>query len=51
MVPGLQHRRLRSFDGTEIAHEVRGDGPVVVLVNSVGESARMAAVAGAGGRT
>jgi pimeloyl-ACP methyl ester carboxylesterase len=36
MVPGLEHRRLVSFDGTEIAYHVRGDGPAVVLVNGLG---------------
>jgi pimeloyl-ACP methyl ester carboxylesterase len=36
MVPGLEHRRLRSFDGTEIAYQVRGRGPVVVLANGLG---------------
>jgi pimeloyl-ACP methyl ester carboxylesterase len=36
MVPGLEHRRLRSFDGTEIAYQVRGRGPAVVLANGLG---------------
>ena len=36
MVPGIQHRRLVSFDGTEIAYQVRGEGPAVVLVNGLG---------------
>lgn len=36
MVPGLEHRRLASFDGTEIAYQVRGEGPAVVLVNGLG---------------
>lgn len=36
MVPGLEHRRLTSFDGTEIAYQVRGEGPAVVLANGLG---------------
>ena len=36
MIPGLQHKRLRSFDGTEIAYQVRGRGPAVVLANGLG---------------
>lgn len=36
MVPGLDHRTFNSFDGTEIAYQVRGDGPVVVLANGLG---------------
>ncbi len=36
MVPGLEHRRIRVADGTEIAYQVRGDGPAVVLANGLG---------------
>ena len=36
MIPGLQRRRLVSYDGTEIAYQVRGHGPSVVLVNGLG---------------
>ena len=36
MVPGLQHRRFASFDGTEIACRVRGEGPAIVLVDGLG---------------
>jgi len=36
MVPGLQHKRFKSFDGTEIAYQVRGAGPAVVLANGLG---------------
>lgn len=36
MVPGLLHKHFKSFDGTEIAYQVRGDGPVVVLANGLG---------------
>lgn len=36
MVPGLQHKRFKSFDGTEIAYQVRGEGPVIVLANGLG---------------
>ena len=36
MVPGLQHKQFTSFDGTRIAYQVRGDGPVVVLANGLG---------------
>lgn len=36
MVPGLEHKRLASFDGTEIAYQVRGEGPAVVLANGLG---------------
>lgn len=36
MVPGLEHRRLTVDDGTEIAYQVRGDGPAVVLANGLG---------------
>ncbi len=36
MVPGLVHKRAASFDGTEIAYHVRGDGPAVVLANGLG---------------
>ncbi len=36
MVPGLEHKRIRSFDGTEIAYQVRGRGPAVVLANGLG---------------
>jgi pimeloyl-ACP methyl ester carboxylesterase len=36
MVPGLIHKSFTSFDGTEIAYQVRGDGPAVVLANGLG---------------
>ncbi|HKA89809.1 MAG TPA: alpha/beta hydrolase [Haliangiales bacterium] len=36
MVPGLVHKRFASFDGTEIAYQVRGEGPPVVLANGLG---------------
>ena len=32
----IEHRRLRSFDGTEIAYQVCGEGPAVVLANGLG---------------
>ena len=38
MVPGIQHKRIASFDGTELAYQVRGEGPAVVLVNGLGGS-------------
>lgn len=38
VVPGIEHRRLASFDGTELAYQVRGEGPAVVLVNGLGGS-------------
>ena len=38
MVPGIQHKRVASFDGTELAYQVRGEGPAVVLVNGLGGS-------------
>lgn len=38
MVPGIQHKRIASFDGTELAYQVRGDGPAVVLLNGLGGS-------------
>lgn len=36
MVPGLEHKRFKSFDGSEIAYQARGSGPVVVLANGLG---------------
>ncbi len=36
MVPGLEHRTLTARDGTRIAYQVRGSGPVVVLSNGLG---------------
>jgi pimeloyl-ACP methyl ester carboxylesterase len=36
VVPGLAHRRFASFDGTEIAYQVRGEGPAIVLANGLG---------------
>ncbi len=38
MVPGLEHRRIKSFDSTEIAYQIRGpgDAPCVVLANGLG---------------
>jgi pimeloyl-ACP methyl ester carboxylesterase len=36
MVPGLEHKRIASYDGTEIAYQVRGQGPAVVLANGLG---------------
>jgi pimeloyl-ACP methyl ester carboxylesterase len=36
MVPGLVHKRLTSYDGTELAYQVRGEGPAVVLANGLG---------------
>jgi pimeloyl-ACP methyl ester carboxylesterase len=38
VVPGLEHKQLRSFDGTRIAYQVRGRGPAVVLANGLGGS-------------
>lgn len=38
MVPGLEHKRLASFDGTEIAYQVRGEGPAIVLAEGLGGS-------------
>jgi pimeloyl-ACP methyl ester carboxylesterase len=38
VVPGIQHKRIASFDGTELAYQVRGAGPAVVLVNGLGGS-------------
>jgi len=34
--PEVQHETIRSFDGTEIAYQVSGDGPAVVLSNGLG---------------
>jgi len=36
MVPGLVHKRFQSFDGTDIAYQVRGRGPAIVLANGLG---------------
>jgi pimeloyl-ACP methyl ester carboxylesterase len=36
VIPGLIHKSFRSFDGTQIAYQVRGDGPAVVLANGLG---------------
>lgn len=36
MVPGIEHRRLVSYDGTELAYQVRGSGPPIVLANGLG---------------
>jgi pimeloyl-ACP methyl ester carboxylesterase len=36
MVPGIEHRRLRVRDGLEIAYQVRGRGPAIVLSNGLG---------------
>jgi|KBSSwiStaDraftv2_1062776.scaffolds.fasta_scaffold217464_2 pimeloyl-ACP methyl ester carboxylesterase len=38
MVPGLQHKKLKVRDGTEIALQVRGpeDAPAIVLANGLG---------------
>jgi pimeloyl-ACP methyl ester carboxylesterase len=38
VVPGIEHRRVASRDGTELAYQVRGEGPAVVLVNGLGGS-------------
>lgn len=38
MVPGIEHKRFTSFDGTDIAYQARGDGPAIVLVNGLGGS-------------
>lgn len=38
MVPGIEHKRVESFDGTEIAYQVRGEGPAVVLAEGLGGS-------------
>jgi pimeloyl-ACP methyl ester carboxylesterase len=35
-IPGLEHKRFKSFDGLEIAYQVRGRGPTVVLANGLG---------------
>lgn len=40
MVPGLTHGSFASFDGTEIAYQVRGRGPAVVLANGLGGTYR-----------
>jgi pimeloyl-ACP methyl ester carboxylesterase len=34
--PDVEHKTIRSFDGTEIAYQVRGQGPAVVLANGLG---------------
>jgi len=34
--PDVQHKTVRSFDGTAIAYQVRGDGPAVVFSNGLG---------------
>ncbi len=39
MIPGLIERTIESFDGTRIAYQVRGEGPVVVLANGLGGNA------------
>lgn len=36
MVPGLEHRRIAAGDGTQLAYQVRGEGPAVVLANGLG---------------
>ncbi len=36
MLPGVQRKGLRSFDGTPISYYVRGEGPAVVLCNGLG---------------
>lgn len=36
MIPGLEHRRLASFDGTQLAYQIRGEGPAIVLANGLG---------------
>jgi len=38
MIPGIEHRRIRSSDGTEIAYQIRGSGPTIVLANGLGGS-------------
>ncbi|HUS63745.1 MAG TPA: alpha/beta hydrolase [Kofleriaceae bacterium] len=38
MVPGIQHKRIASFDGTDLAYQVRGEGPGIVLANGLGGS-------------
>lgn len=35
-IPDISHRQVRSFDGTTIAYQTRGEGPVVVLSNGLG---------------
>ncbi|MCA9673088.1 MAG: alpha/beta hydrolase [Myxococcales bacterium] len=37
-IPNLEHKRVSSFDGTEIAYQVRGQGPAIVLANGLGGS-------------
>lgn len=34
--PQVQHKTVRSFDGTTIAYQVCGEGPAVVLANGLG---------------
>jgi pimeloyl-ACP methyl ester carboxylesterase len=34
--PDVEHRTLRSYDGTMVAYQVRGAGPAVVLANGLG---------------
>jgi pimeloyl-ACP methyl ester carboxylesterase len=34
--PDVEHRTVRSFDGTTIAYQVRGAGPAIVLANGLG---------------
>ena len=34
--PQVEHKNVRSFDGTRIAYQVRGEGPAVVLANGLG---------------
>ena len=36
MIPGIEHKTVQSFDGTEIAYQIRGEGPAVVLANGLG---------------
>ncbi len=36
MLPGVQRKEIRSFDGTPITYYVRGEGPAVVLANGLG---------------
>lgn len=36
MIRDLEHRKLRAADGTEIAYQIRGDGPAVVFANGLG---------------
>lgn len=37
-LPDIEERRIESFDGTEIAYQVAGEGPTILLCNGLGGS-------------